>query len=54
MQSFKTFQTQVNVYMTLKAVKCFLNNPQNIKCQGKILIQLVKLKYTLFYIIIKT
>ena len=34
---------QVNVYMTLKAVKCFLDNPPNIKCQGKILIQLVKL-----------
>ena len=35
--------------MTLKAVKCLLNNPQNIKCQGKILIQLVKLKYTVLY-----
>ena len=38
--------------MTLREVKCFLNNPQNIKCQGKI-IQLVTLKYALFYIIIK-
>ena len=35
--------------MTLRAVKCFLNNPQNIKCQGEILIQLVNLKYALLY-----